>query len=67
MPAAAPKPTLRRYATAASAAEYAQVTPRTIRNWIQRGMLTAYRAGTRIVRVDLNEIDALLSPVGGTE
>jgi len=29
------------------------------------GRLTAYRAGTRLVRLDLNEIDAAMQPFGG--
>ena len=49
------------------AADYTGVCTRTIRRWIadpdQR--LTGYRAGPRLIRVDLNELDAMLSPVGG--
>lgn len=51
--------------TIADAADYLAVTPLTIRRRIQAGELKAYRVGPRIVRVDLNEIDALLEPVGG--
>jgi excisionase family DNA binding protein len=54
-----------RYASPATAAKYADVTPRTIHNWIIRGLLTAYRINARVVRVDLNELDKLLTPAGG--
>jgi Flp pilus assembly protein protease CpaA len=53
-----------RYASAATAAQYADVTPRTIHNWISRGLLTEYRANTKVIRVDLNEVDSLLTPAG---
>ncbi|GJF09530.1 hypothetical protein NGTWS0302_24020 [Mycolicibacterium cyprinidarum] len=56
----------RRYAKLAAAAEYLGVTDRTIRQMIADGRLTGYRSGTRIVRVDLNEIDdAAMQPFGG--
>jgi len=55
----------RRYVKIAAAAEYLQVTDRTIRQMIADGRLTGYRNGTRVVRVDLNEIDAAMQPFGG--
>ncbi|WP_400158723.1 helix-turn-helix domain-containing protein [Arthrobacter sp. BPSS-3] len=54
-----------RYASPATAAKYADVTPRTIHNWIARGILTAYRVNAKVIRVDLNEIDGVLAPAGG--
>lgn len=51
-----------RYASPATAAKYADVTPRTIHNWIARGLLTAYRVNAKVIRVDLNQIDTLLTP-----
>lgn len=57
----APPP--RRWATPKGAAEYGEVTPRTLRNFVRAGKLTAYRLGNRAIRYDLNEIDALLHPV----
>jgi Flp pilus assembly protein protease CpaA len=54
-----------RYASPATAAKYADVTPRTIHNWIARGLLTAYRVNAKVIRVDLNEIDGVLTPAGG--
>jgi excisionase family DNA binding protein len=47
------------------AAEYLQVTDRTIRQMIADGRLTGYRSGNRLVRVDLNEVDAAMRPFGG--
>lgn len=55
----------RRYITLAEAAEYLSVTDRTIRQMIADGRLTGYRSGPRLVRVDLNEIDAAMKPFGG--
>lgn len=55
----------RRYAKLAEAADYLGVTDRTIRAMIADGRLTGYRSGTRLIRVDLNEIDAAMKPFGG--
>ncbi len=51
-------PTGRRYVKVAVAAEYLDVTERTIRQMIADGRLTAYRSGNRLVRLDMNELDA---------
>jgi excisionase family DNA binding protein len=55
----------RRYVKIAEAAAYLQVTDRTVRQMIADGRLTGYRSGNRLVRVDLNEIDAAMKPFGG--
>lgn len=55
----------RRYATLFEAAEYLGVTDRTVRKMIADGRITGYRSGTRLVRVDLNDIDAAMQPFGG--
>lgn len=60
MPKTATEP---RYATLARAAEYADVTPLTIRRFISAGKLTGYRLGNKMIRVDLNELDALMRPI----
>lgn len=52
-----------RYVTQSAAAEYLNVTDRTIRNLIARGDLTGYRLGARAIRVDRAELDALLTPI----
>jgi len=46
-----------------SAADYARVSVKTIRRRIADGTLTGYRMGPRLIRVDLNELDAILSPI----
>ena len=55
----------RRYAKIIEAAKYLGVTDRTIRDMILDGRLTGYRNGPRLVRVDLNELDAKMQPFGG--
>lgn len=52
-----------RYVTIGSAAEYLSVTERTVRNYIARGDLTGYRIGTRSIRIDVHELEALLTPI----
>jgi excisionase family DNA binding protein len=52
----------RRWATAEQAAEYIHVHPLTIRRLIADGKLKGNKgAGWRILRVDLDELDALVS------
>lgn len=58
-------PSRRRYVKISEAAEYLQVTDRTIRQMIADGRLTGYRSGSRLVRVDLNQLDAAMRPFGG--
>jgi excisionase family DNA binding protein len=43
----------------AAGAAYAKVSTRTIRAWVAKGVLPAYRIGPRQVQIDLNDIDAL--------
>ena len=64
-PAGPNRATRRRYIKIAAAAEYLDVTTRTIRQMIADGRLTGYRSGGRLVRVDLNELDAAMKPFGG--
>ncbi|MBB2772336.1 UNVERIFIED_ORG: excisionase family DNA binding protein [Mycolicibacterium obuense] len=59
------KDAVRRYAKLTEAAEYLGVTDRAIRQMIADGRLTGYRSGSRLVRVDLNEIDTAMKPFGG--
>lgn len=53
----------RRLASIEAAADYAQCATRTIRRRISDGSLTGYRFGPRLLRVDLNELDAILRPI----
>ncbi|MBA3251460.1 MAG: excisionase family DNA-binding protein [Geodermatophilaceae bacterium] len=59
----APTSLHRRLASITSAAEAAACSTKTIRRLISRGDLTGYRMGSRLVRVDLNELDALMTPI----
>ncbi|MCH5644364.1 helix-turn-helix domain-containing protein [Gordonia sp. ABSL49_1] len=58
-------PTLRRLESITVAAEYADVSTRTLRRYIASGRLTAYRVGPRLIKVDLNDLDAMMRLVGG--
>lgn len=42
------------------AADYAGVCEKTIRRRISDGSLTGYRLGSRLIRVDLNELDKFM-------
>lgn len=53
----------RRLASIADAARYTACNPKTIRRRIADGSLTGYRMTSRLIRVDLNEVDALLRPI----
>lgn len=55
----------RRYATTAEAAAYIGVTPRTVRQMIADKRIAAYRNGSRIIRIDLDELDAAMTRIGG--
>ncbi|MGH3644372.1 MAG: helix-turn-helix domain-containing protein [Mycobacterium sp.] len=55
----------RRYCTINQAAEYLDVTERTVRQMITDGRLVGYRMGNRFIRLDLDEIDAAFTPFGG--
>lgn len=53
----------RRLTTIANAAVLADCAPRTIRRYIAAGRLTGFRMGPRMIRVDLDELDGLLTPI----
>jgi excisionase family DNA binding protein len=53
-------PPRRRWASIDGVADYLDVHHQTVRNMIARGQLTAYRGGDRLIRIDLNEVDAML-------
>lgn len=55
--------TQRHFASINAAAEYAGVSTKTIRRYIAAGRLTGYRFGPRLIKINLAEVDALLSPV----
>ena len=49
-----------RFVSLEKAAAYLDTSPRTIRRSIAEGRLTGYRFGKRLLRIDLNEVDASL-------
>jgi excisionase family DNA binding protein len=53
----------RRLAGITEAAEYADVSARTVRRYVSDGRLTGFRVGPRLVKVDLDELDALIRPI----
>lgn len=53
----------RKYVALSDAAKVYAVSTKTIRRRIADGSLTGYRMGPRLLRVDLNELDALLRPI----
>ena len=58
----------RRLSSLPDAAEQYGVSAKTLRRYISSGRITGYRFGPRMLRVDLDELDALLRPLatGGT-
>lgn len=46
----------------AQAGERWGIATTTVRDWITKGLLTAYRAGPRLIRIDTDELDALMAP-----
>jgi excisionase family DNA binding protein len=59
------QPAGHRWATIPETAAYLRITTRTVRDMIASGRLTGYRNGTRLVRVDLDEVDSIMEPYGG--
>ena len=53
----------RKLVTMAAAAEHAAVSVKTIRRRVAAGDLTGYRMGSRLIRVDLHELDAIMRPM----
>jgi excisionase family DNA binding protein len=49
----------------AFAAEYLDVSVKSVRRRIAEGRLRAYRVGPRAIRVDMADLDALKQPIGG--
>jgi len=44
-------------------AQHANVSEKTIRNWIKAGRITGYRIGPKLLEVDLDELDRIIRPV----
>jgi excisionase family DNA binding protein len=63
MPRSTALPT-RHFVSIEQAAEYTGLSTKTLRRRIADGTITGYRAGPKLVRVDLNEVDtSLLTPI----
>lgn len=54
-----------RGATVKDAAEYFQVSTKTIRRWISAGVISAERVGPHLIRVDLDSITTTPLQYGG--
>lgn len=54
---------IRRPGKKIDAAREADVCLRTVDRWIARGQLRAYKLGPRMVRVDLDDVAELLTPI----
>lgn len=52
-----------RLASIQDTADYLGTSTKTVRRYIAAGRLKAYRLGARAVRVDLDQLDALLQPI----
>jgi excisionase family DNA binding protein len=59
-PTTTPRP---QWATLEVAAEHIGASTKTVRRMIAAGTVTGYRFGPRMLRVDLNELDALARPI----
>ena len=61
------KPKERELISLAEAARRYGVHERTVRRFISTGAITGYRLGSRLIRVDVGELDALVTtvPTGG--
>ena len=58
-----PRPRARRWVSVPQAALYFQTNTETFYRKVRIGEITGYRLGPRLIRVDLNEIEAQLQPI----
>jgi excisionase family DNA binding protein len=57
-------PPERRLRSVQVVAEMYDVDHKTVRRWIASGLITGYRVGDRLVKIDLNEVEAkVLRPI----
>jgi hypothetical protein len=61
-----PEPPKRRWVTQAFVAAHLNITTRTVRDMTTDGRLRGYRLNPKFVRYDLNEVDAAMTPFGGS-
>lgn len=53
----------RRLAALSEGAAYSGLGQTTLRRYIARGIITGYRVGPKLLKVDLDELDALARPI----
>jgi excisionase family DNA binding protein len=58
----APRPR-RRLITIEAAAEYLNVSHRSVQRYIAAGRLRSYRVGPRLIKVDMAEVEAFARPI----
>lgn len=56
-------PPARRWASKEQAADYIGVCDKTLRRYIAQGIIPAHRLGKRLIRLDLNEVDAAMARI----
>ena len=60
MTSTTPSPPPPRWGTPREFADRTGVSPKTVRRWIASGALPGYRLGPARLRVDLNDLDAMI-------
>lgn len=60
---AAAQPNTRQWASLTEAALHAGVSTKTMRRWVASGFIRAYRVGPKLLKVDLNEVDAAFNAI----
>ena len=58
-----PRASRRHYESVGEAAGRVGVSTKTVRRWIASGQLAGYRMGPRLLRVDPDDVDAMLTLV----
>jgi len=58
-----PRASRRHYESVGEAAARVGVSTKTVRRWIASGQLAGYRMGPRLLRVDPDDVDAMLTLV----
>ena len=58
-----PRDNRRYYESVANAAARVGVSTKTVRRWIASGQLAGYRVGARLLRVDPDDVDQMLTPI----
>jgi excisionase family DNA binding protein len=58
-----PRDSRRHYESVANAAARVGVSTKTVRRWIASSQLAGYRMGARLLRVDPDDVDQMLTPI----